>query len=575
MATKRRKYTAAQCRDLLMATQDSDDSDESSEENLSEGSESEDNANSVDSGSDADVDDNADRWRNGTNFQPVFHQYTGNAGIHVDTTDFELLDFFRLFIDDDLLNCFVIETNRYADQWKRDHPEEYSKKSCRVRKWVPVAKDDMLKFIGLTLLMGLIKKPMIELYWSRDELFKTPVFGRVMARDRYQLILRFIHFVDNDDAPDPHDKNRDRLFKIRPLIDDLNEKFSRFYTPEQNVALDESLILWKGRLLFKQYLPSKRKRFGMKLYNLCENSGYTYRFRVYTGAEDSVHDIQNVLPGDTVGMNKTEKLTVFMMLPLLNKGHTLYVDNWYTSVNLFKYLHANLTNACGTMRRNRVPETVRNCKLNKGDSCTFHCGELQCTKFVDKKEVYILSTLHKSGTTERHVRGRNRATIHKPNSVLEYNLNMGAVDKMDQLLQPYSATRKSMKWYRKLAIHLIQVSMLNAFVIFKSAQGGERTYLQFQHDVLKALLSRGQPNEVQDEVDDESVRRVERHFIIHIPPTPKKQNPTKRCRVCHARGIRRESRFYCNQCPTKPGLCLENGCFKIYHTEENFGEVDI
>ena|SRR6218665_837547 len=175
-----------------------------------------------------------------------------------------------------------------------------------------------------------------------------------------------------------------------------------------------------------------------------------------------------------------------MMLPLLNKGHTLYVDNWYTSVTLFKYLHTHSTNACGTIRSNRAPEVVRNLKLKKGESRTFQCGTLQCTKFVDKKDVYILSTLHKHGTTERRVRGRYMTTIAKPNSVLDY---MGAVDKMDQLLQPYSATRKTMKWYRKLAIHLIQVSMLNAFVLYKTSRGGDKTCLQFQHDVVKALVS--------------------------------------------------------------------------------------
>lgn len=41
------------------------------------------------------------------------------------------------------------------------------------------------------------------------------------------------------------------------------------------------------------------------------------------------------MPADTVGMNKAEKLTVFLILPLLNKDHALYLDNWYTSVNLF------------------------------------------------------------------------------------------------------------------------------------------------------------------------------------------------------------------------------------------------
>jgi len=53
-------------------------------------------------------------------------------------------------------------------------------------------------------------------YWSGDEIFRTPVFGQVMPRDRFLLLLRFLHFNDNDsyDAKDPE---RDRLQKIRPI----------------------------------------------------------------------------------------------------------------------------------------------------------------------------------------------------------------------------------------------------------------------------------------------------------------------------------------------------------------------
>jgi len=436
---------------------------------------------------------------------------------------------------------------------------------------IPVTKFEMYNFIGITLLMGLVKKPTIASYWCSDGLLSTPAFRRFMSRDRYMLLMKFFHFVNNDNAPDPHDRNRDRLFKIRPLIDDLNEKFCRFYTPDQVVALDESLILWKGRLLFKQYLPAKRKRFGIKIYNVCESTGYTYRFRVYTGAQDSANDIEATLPPEAATMNKTEKLTLYMMLPLLGTGHSLYVDNFYTSPRLFQLLHENFTNCCGTMRKNRVSAAVRDFRLPKGGSKTFQCGQLQCTKFVDKNDVFMLSTIHAAGTTEVPVRGRNRGTIHKPNSALQYNRNMGAVDKMDQLLQPYSATRKSLKWYRKLAIHFLQVSMLNAFVLYKVGQAGTKTYLQFQQAVLEGLLTEPQnaPAAAQRENDDAS-RLTEKHFPMHIPPTEKKANPTKRCRVCHARGLRKESRFLCNDCPSKPGLCLDNGCYRVYHTSENY-----
>ena len=136
--------------------------------------------------------------------------------------------------------------------------------------------------------MGIIQKPNIQMYWSNDPLYSTPIFKQVMNRDRYLLILKFLHFNNNDNMPGRTEPNPDKLFKIRPLVDHLFEKFQEIYTPSKNVCIDESLLLWKGRLHFKQYIPLKRSRFGIKLFMLCEDGGYTYRFRVYTGKDTLV-----------------------------------------------------------------------------------------------------------------------------------------------------------------------------------------------------------------------------------------------------------------------------------------------
>jgi hypothetical protein len=47
----------------------------------------------------------------------------------------------------------------------------------------------------------------------------------------------------------------DRLYKIRPIVDHLHEKFQEVYEPRQAICVDESLLLWKGRLIFRQYIP--------------------------------------------------------------------------------------------------------------------------------------------------------------------------------------------------------------------------------------------------------------------------------------------------------------------------------
>jgi len=49
--------------------------------------------------------------------------------------------------------------------------------------------------------------------------------------------------------------------------------------------VDEVIVKFKGRVIFRQYIPKKRKRFGIKIYKVYDESGYTYDMRVYWGRD--------------------------------------------------------------------------------------------------------------------------------------------------------------------------------------------------------------------------------------------------------------------------------------------------
>jgi hypothetical protein len=65
--------------------------------------------------------------------------------------------------------------------------------------------------------------------------------------------LKFLHFVDNE-SYDEATCGSKRLFKLRPILN-LNAKFRSVYTPECDVSVDESLMIWKGCLSWKVYIP--------------------------------------------------------------------------------------------------------------------------------------------------------------------------------------------------------------------------------------------------------------------------------------------------------------------------------
>nr|CAH7731359.1 unnamed protein product [Callosobruchus chinensis]CAH7769575.1 unnamed protein product [Callosobruchus chinensis] len=67
-----------------------------------------------------------------------------------------------------------------------------------------------------------------------------------------------LHFSENNQA----DKN-DRQAKIRPLLFVLENNFQTIYTLGPNIVIDETMVPWRGRLLFKQYIPGKKHKYGV------------------------------------------------------------------------------------------------------------------------------------------------------------------------------------------------------------------------------------------------------------------------------------------------------------------------
>ena len=159
----------------------------------------------------------------------------------------------------------LIETNRYAQQFLATIDGDA--RPSNSGKWTHVTLPEMKKIIGVIFLMGVIYKPSIPMYWVTEEIYWTPAFSVIMTRTRFQIILKFLHFNNNlDPNYDPNAEDRDRLHKVRPIIDELRRSFKSVWSPERNLSVDESLVLYKGRLQFRQYIKTKRARFGIKLY---------------------------------------------------------------------------------------------------------------------------------------------------------------------------------------------------------------------------------------------------------------------------------------------------------------------
>jgi len=74
----------------------------------------------------------------------------------------------------------------------------------------------------------------------------------------------FLHFTDNNNEPYMPEENSDKLRKMRNLFQILNKTFANFYSPSEYLAVDEVTVLFKGRIIFQQYILKKQKRLASK-----------------------------------------------------------------------------------------------------------------------------------------------------------------------------------------------------------------------------------------------------------------------------------------------------------------------
>ncbi|KAJ1360664.1 hypothetical protein KIN20_038418 [Parelaphostrongylus tenuis] len=319
------------------------------------------------------------------------------------------VDFYELFMVD-VWELIVKETNIYGYQ---KHPG-----------WEPITMEDMKKFIGLCLQMGIVQLPHLKNYWSNNPAFgKYPIGPDVMSRERFEKILTHLHLADNSNYD-----GSDRLFKISRLIELINRNCKAVCRPGKEVYINRSMP-FTGRVLFRQCTPHKKLRYDVKLFKLCSERGYTYKMLAYA---DKNHNRAGHL---------AERVVMTLMDDLLDEGRHLYIDKWFTSVSLAESLLRRNTYLTGMCKKNRIglPKDIIQRKLSKGQwAAKQKENGVMVLRWKDTQDIIILSTAHDISLIPN---------TSKPEVVESYRKRKASMDSSAQMTSysPYST--RSNKWH--------------------------------------------------------------------------------------------------------------------------------
>jgi len=271
-----------------------------------------------------------------------------------------------------------------------------------------ITPDEIKAFLAIMIFMGYHKLPAMRDYWSSDSDMGIEFVQKLMPRQRFEEILRNLHFTDNENA-----NLEDRAYKIRSIINHFNESFQKRLPPTRNQSIDEHMVTFKGHSVMKQYMPKKPIKWGFKFWMRSDaKSGYCYELDLYTGRKPE---------GSEYGLGETTILDLSQKINHL--GVRLAFDNFFSSVRLMEKLHDNGILSVATVRCNakNLPPIAKHAKkMKKGEiqGSVSDDGRVSYCQWMDKRAVTLLSNFlcpEQTTMVKRRVKGsRSKQEVEKP-----------------------------------------------------------------------------------------------------------------------------------------------------------------
>ena len=180
-------------------------------------------------------------------------------------------------------------------------------------------------------------------HWSTTALDNNSFYGNIMSRNRFDAIYHTMLHVGKMGAAGKA--------KIEPFLSKLVTEFQCAFYPFKSLAIDETVVGWKGSCKYKQYNAAKQKSH-IRTFGLCVSvTGYVHNLLTYFDKKTSF------LPLDATA-GQAEKV-FHTLLNNIDTVHHIFTDRYYTTRKLVDYMlgrNLHFTRTLIVNRKNVVPE---------------------------------------------------------------------------------------------------------------------------------------------------------------------------------------------------------------------------
>lgn len=475
--------------------------------------------------------------------QDILKEKPGPKGLATNVSSAK--DAFEVFFTDDIIHIITENTNKFILTVRSNFERERDARETNI--------SEIKAFIGLLILSGVKKANHLNFkeMWSNDGM-GLEIFTATMTYNRFNFLIRCLRFDDLQTRDER--KTFDKMAHIRDFWTSFTNNCKERYRPSELLTIDEKLEPFRGRCSFKQYIPNKPAKYGMKIFAIVDaKSFYTLNMELYVGQQPEGPFKKNNSPQDIV---------LRLIGTYFNTGRNLTTDNWYTSFPLSKILLDHKITMVGTLRKNKseIPNQFLPNKFRPEKTSLF--GFTKTTTIVSYvpkkgKSVILLSTHHHNNSIDP-----SSEDDLKPEIITFYNSTKGGVDTVDQMCGTYSVARRTRRWPMVVFFACLNVAGINSMIIFMSKGYNVTSRREFLKNLgLSLLIDHLKIRSQQDHLPRTLKSLIMKYVDVQTDDTQDVSSQAarrSRCSFC-PRQKDRKVRARCSQC--KRPVCIDHSKF--------------
>lgn len=520
------------------------------------------------------------------------------------------LSLFLLYYPPEIVKHLVDCTNDHV----QDLPEPTERRS-RAKAWFPTSIGEIYIYFAIRIYMTRHPENKVTDYWKSNGLVPYHPISKAMGRDRFQALYKYCRW-----SPITVKDIYEKVSKISEHIQRIN---LQLWQPGRDLAIDEAIARFTGRAHEITTIPNKPTPTGLKIW-CCAQKGFmlTWCWHRPGGKHGPVGVKTPIELGGSIngkGGNKTQAVVPHLLHKLPPASYHVFLDNLFTSTNLFELLRQEGFAATGTCRKNagvvqplidKKDEDKGKTELQWGTQIAYptpsgnvlqtgwkdNAFALTMTTFFTGKEEVIRErkrpreSSSKAKTARKPFGNKPTKKLPVPEIYDEYNHHMGDVDRADQLrahnqgLRPIR--RGAAKVIDQFLLTTVLVNIYQVAVYSKKGDGSLKLTSQdhLRDKLINDLLELGErykaprkrkisgpfgPPILEAPNEHHHVKLLTRRDCAACKGIRFSDRPPKRVALgeiaanAHRKSVRKTSIWGCKECDV--ALCKKSSCFAIYH----------